>query len=171
MRPVRNVMPRVIREEEDISVPRLKPKKGPGGKGRAGSGVAAARPAARGDRYNMLFSSSLLNYEIYAALMKVPSEPGIIRAPSAQPVRRKRQVPVDVDSDMEGGDSMESPATLTSANHNKYCHFCQHVKVMSLLEVLTALHRSNHEFRRSAQARCWLVRIRNAAEDSANIVL
>jgi len=24
---------------------------------------------------------------------------------------------------------MESPATLTSANHNKYCHFCQHVKV------------------------------------------
>jgi hypothetical protein len=36
---------------------------------------------------------------------------------------------------------MESPATLTSANHNKYCHFCQHVKVIKPLLMFMYLGR------------------------------
>ena len=76
--------------------------------------------------------SYISKIKISSALAKIPSEPGMVRAPSAQPIRRKRQAPVDVDSDLEGGDCLESPATLTSANHNKYCHFCQHVKVLVL---------------------------------------
>jgi hypothetical protein len=91
--------------------------------------------------YFIVFHIVIMNFS--SALVKVSSEPGIVRAPSAQPVRRKRQVPVDADSDLEGGDSMESPATLTSANHNKYCHFCQHVKVKDIRVLCTAGRRSH----------------------------
>mmetsp|Transcript_13065 Transcript_13065/g.32034 ORF Transcript_13065/g.32034 Transcript_13065/m.32034 type:complete len:534 (-) Transcript_13065:743-2344(-) len=52
-----------------------------------------------------------------------------MRSTGSQSLRRKRPAPVDAESDDDDGTAQDSPATCTSANHNKYCHFCQHVKV------------------------------------------
>mmetsp|Transcript_7037 Transcript_7037/g.13579 ORF Transcript_7037/g.13579 Transcript_7037/m.13579 type:complete len:222 (+) Transcript_7037:353-1018(+) len=59
-----------------------------------------------------------------------PSPAAKARGASAGSARRKRR-PSQIstpDDDVDCG-SADAPATETNANHNKYCHFCQHVKV------------------------------------------
>uniref|UniRef100_A0A7S0W794 RING-type domain-containing protein n=1 Tax=Hemiselmis tepida TaxID=464990 RepID=A0A7S0W794_9CRYP len=49
-------------------------------------------------------------------------------APNSARRKRRPSALAATDDDMDSS-AADSPATLTNANHNKYCHFCQHVKV------------------------------------------
>uniref|UniRef100_A0A6U4S141 RING-type domain-containing protein n=1 Tax=Hemiselmis andersenii TaxID=464988 RepID=A0A6U4S141_HEMAN len=67
-----------------------------------------------------------------AAQDSAPEQPTANRArgASVNSARRKRRPSAlsSTEDDIDAS-AADSPATCTNANHNKYCHFCQHVKV------------------------------------------
>lgn len=95
------------------------------------SSSAQAKPS--GDKLQTSVNQRTTTRGVTRAPMRTGSESPTysprMRTSNSQSLRRKRPAPVDAESDEDQGTTQDSPATCTSANHNKYCHFCQHVKV------------------------------------------